>query len=283
MKKITKILNHNAIIVHDKLDNQTLLIMHKGVGFNRKINEMITLGDVEMIYHVQTSANNSKHDALLNKLDPIYLEISNDILTLYQNRFSTLDEQKLLPLADHIAFAIQRMKHNIVINNPFSNEIRLLYPQEWEVAARSREIIFNKLGCLINDDEIGYITLHLHSTQEISKDDGFIVAMVVNQSIREIEKEYEIVVNTHSLSYSRLMMHMKYMIARLNEDEVLTLDMEDYTRSSIPTAYSLAAEIVDRMAQALSKEVPTIEVGYLAMHMDRILADSDVYQKENKQ
>lgn len=277
MNKITKILNHNAILVHAQKTNEKLLIMHKGIGFGRNINEMIELDTYDAMYHLQ-SGMNAKDDQLLNKLDSIYIEISHTILSAYLSKFDRLDESKLLPLADHIAFAVQRIQSNLSISNPFTNEIRLLYPEEWSIAATSRELIFNKLGCLINDDEISYITLHLNSTQELSKDHGFIVAMILKESIAEIETTYDIKVDGHSLSYSRLMMHMKYMIARLNEDEVLTLDMEDYTKQSIPTAYTVAQRIVDRITLALNKDVPSIETGYLAMHVDRILSESPTYQ-----
>lgn len=282
MNKIIKILNHNAIIVHDQTHNDSLLVMKTGVGFGRKINEQIPLDGQETIYHIKLGTKHSKEDALLNKLDPQFIEMSHEILSLYFKEFDTLDQEKLLPLADHIAFAIQRIKSKMSINNPFTNEIRLLYPEEWQVAAKSREIIFNRLGVLINENEIGYITLHLHSSQEISKDHGFVVAMIVNQSIRDIEREYDVVVDTHSLSYSRLMMHMKYMIARLSKGEKISLDMEDYTKASIPTAYDLAKEIVSKISTALETEVPKIEVGYLAMHMDRILSDSPRYQELRK-
>lgn len=278
MNKIIKILNHNAILVHVQESNEKLLIMHKGVGFGRKINEMITLQTWDTVYHLQSNMAD-KDDILLNKLDSTYIEISHELLTAYQNEFDLLDESKLLPLADHIAFAVQRMKKQLSISNPFTNEIRLLYPEAWRIAATSRELIFNRLGCLINDDEISYITLHLNKTQELSKDHGFLVAMILKESIEEIEKEYVIKVDAHSLSYSRLMMHMKYMIARLNEDETLTLDMESYTKQSIPTAYKVAHKVVGRIQKALDKEVPSIEIGYLAMHVDRILSESPIYQQ----
>lgn len=274
MDKIIKILNHNAIIVHAQDSNEILLAMQKGIGFGRKISEMISLESVETLYHIHTSTQ-VRGDHLLNSIDPVYIEISHDILSHYQDRFEVLDESKLLPLADHIAFAIQRMRNNIVIQNPFSNEIRFLYPQEWEVAAKSREIIFNKLSVLINDDEIGYITLHLNSTQEISKDYGFMVAMILKETIDEIETEYHLKVNRKSLSYSRLMMHMKYMIARLYEEETINLDMENYTKEHIPKAYEVAQRIVERVINALDTDVPRVEIGYLAMHMDRILKDSE--------
>lgn len=274
MEKIVKILNHNAVIVHEQDTNSTLLILNTGVGFGKKINEYIEIDGIETVYHIQPMSSKGKTDVLLQNLDPIYIEISSDIMMKAKETFEDIDENKLLPLADHIAFAINRMQNKMQITNPFSNEIRLLYPEEWKIAAKSREIIFNKLGHLINDDEIGFITLHLHSTQEMSNDDAFIMAIIVNESIREIEKEYDIEIDLNSLSYSRLMIHMKYLIARLHEDEVITLDMEDYTKESIPDSYALAVRIIKRIEDSLNREVPVIETGYLAMHIDRILSQS---------
>ncbi len=274
MEKIVKILNHNAVIVHEQDTNSTLLILNTGVGFGKKINEYIEIDGIETVYHIQPMSSKGKTDVLLHNLDPIYIEISSDIMMKAKETFEDIDENKLLPLADHIAFAINRMQNKMQITNPFSNEIRLLYPEEWKIAAKSREIIFNKLGHLINDDEIGFITLHLHSTQEMSNDDAFIMAIIVNESIREIEKEYDIEIDLNSLSYSRLMIHMKYLIARLHEDEVITLDMEDYTKESIPDSYALAVRIIKRIEDSLNREVPVIETGYLAMHIDRILSQS---------
>lgn len=274
LEKIVKILNHNAVIVHEQDTNSTLLILNTGVGFGKKINEYIEIDGIETVYHIQPMSSKGKTDVLLQNLDPIYIEISSDIMMKAKETFEDIDENKILPLADHIAFAINRMQNKIRITNPFSNEIRLLYPEEWKIAAKSREIIFNKLGHLINDDEIGFITLHLHSTQEMSNDDAFIMAIIVNESIREIEKEYDIEIDLNSLSYSRLMIHMKYLIARLHEDEVITLDMEDYTKESIPDSYALAVRIIKRIEDSLNREVPVIETGYLAMHIDRILSQS---------
>lgn len=274
MEKIVKILNHNAVIVHEQDTNSTLLILNTGVGFGKKINEYIEIDGIETVYHIQPMSSKGKTDVLLQNLDPIYIEISSDIMMKAKEKFEDIDENKLLPLADHIAFAINRMQNKMQVTNSFSNEIRLLYPEEWKIAAKSREIIFNKLGHLINDDEIGFITLHLHSTQEMSNDDAFIMAIIVNESIREIEKEYDIEIDLNSLSYSRLMIHMKYLIARLHEDEVITLDMEDYTKESIPDSYALAVRIIKRIEDSLNREVPVIETGYLAMHIDRILSQS---------
>ena len=43
--------------------------------------------------------------------------------------------------------------------NPFINDIRLLFPDEYEVALEGREVINKFISRMINDDEVGFITL----------------------------------------------------------------------------------------------------------------------------
>ena len=47
--------------------------------------------------------------------------------------------------------------------NPFINDIRMLFPDEYEVALEGREVINKFISRMINDDEVGFITLHIHS------------------------------------------------------------------------------------------------------------------------
>ena len=45
--------------------------------------------------------------------------------------------------------------------NPFSQDIRALFSQEYEAALKGRELIRQELGVEISEDEVSYITLHL--------------------------------------------------------------------------------------------------------------------------
>ena len=63
---------------------------------------------------------------------------------------------------------------------------------------------------------------------------------------------------------------MKYLMARLRENETLTLDMEEYTKNAFPYSYQVAAHIIERLSRTLNREVPQIETGYLAMHIERV-------------
>lgn len=270
MVQIVKILNHNAILVHDKVNNKVLLLFEKGIGFNKKISETINISKTCEKYEINTEAVERNNVNVVKKLEPIYLEIANEIIILAEEEFGVIDRNILVPLSDHIAFAITRMKEGMDITNPFSNDIRLLYTEEYEVACKGKDLIYEKLGYEINEDEIGYITLHIHSAIGERVDESLMIAVIINESIQKIEKEFGIEIDVTSLSYCRLLTHMKYMLARLNADEKLTLDMEEYTKEKFPYSYSVSIDIIKRIEEVLHKLIPDIEVGYLAMHIERI-------------
>lgn len=68
---------------------------------------------------------------LIKNIAPVYLEIAHEIIVEGEERFQKLDNHILLPLADHIAFAIERIEENLDFKNPFTNDIRFLYEQEF--------------------------------------------------------------------------------------------------------------------------------------------------------
>ena len=55
-----------------------------------------------------------------------------------------------------------RAKEGCELPNPFSQDIRALFSQEYEAALKGRELIRQELGVEISEDEVSYITLHIH-------------------------------------------------------------------------------------------------------------------------
>lgn len=269
MYRITKILNHNAVVVEK--DQQEYLVMEKGIGFGKKAGLEIKLSDSTILYTIQKE---NEREAAIDKINPIFLEITHELLKNAQKTLGHLDPNVLLPLSDHIAFAIERIRNNLVISNPFVNEIQFMNPEEYQAAKKAREIIYKKLGVEINEDEIGYITLHLHSAKcQENVDDSMKAAIIVNESIRLIEEKFKTHINVQSLAYSRLLTHMKYMIMRIKTNEKLNLDMDDYVKTNFPRAYETAEKILLRVGKELNATIPRIEIGYLGLHIQRICSD----------
>ncbi|ONI47181.1 hypothetical protein AN644_01300 [Candidatus Epulonipiscium fishelsonii] len=265
---VLKILNNNAILA---VDSNTLeyIFLGNGIGFKNKANTPVVQVDNFKKYKLE---NDIKYNEVVERVDVKYLEITAQILELVKQTFKEVDTTVLLPLADHIAFAVERIKKDMEIINPFTQDIKLLFPQEFLIAKKSAELIEQTFKVDINEDEISYITLHITSAIS-SKHVSLSLNMVevIKQFISQLETEYNMNINYNSLSYHRLITHIKYLVSRMYHKEKLNLDMNDYTRSNFPFSYGKATELVNLLEKTLGEPVMELEVGYLAINIEKLI------------
>ena len=80
MYRISKVLNHNTVIGIHADDNQEYLVMGKGIGFGKKVSERFEVRDGDTVYSLQATSNRGSAKELATSIQPIYLEIANEIL-----------------------------------------------------------------------------------------------------------------------------------------------------------------------------------------------------------
>lgn len=274
MYTIIKVLNNNTVLA--KHDHEEIIVMFKGIGFGKKAGECLEIPPQAKKYLMQkTYQSKDRFQNIIEYIDPIYLEITDEILKRAEARFAKIDYNILLPLADHIFFTMKRMKENILPSNPFHYDIQLLFPDEYEVAQEARDIIFQYTSQKINDDEVGFITLHVHSAVSTNKVvESMEATRIIHEQILQLQKDLNIVIDVHSISYARLMNHIKFLIVRINTGEKLQMDISEFTKDKFPFAYQQAQQMCDSLSKILKKEMPETEVGYLALHLERILSST---------
>ena len=96
------------------------------------------------------------------------------------------------------------------------------------------------------------------------------VARAVRDSISLVENVTGHKIDVMSLSYNRLMNHVKYMVARALNGESLKINMNDYVEYKFPESYALAKTVCEHMSKALRVTLEDMEIGYLAMHIERV-------------
>ena len=142
MYKVRKVLNNNALLVIDTDKMQEIIFIGTGVGFNKKTNMIVDIDKNTVTSYVQKKGIDISKQ--VEKNDAIYLEIANEIIGEAAKVFNNFDRNIIITLADHIDFAIQRINSGLVISNPFKNDIKLLFAEEYEIAKNSVGIINNK-------------------------------------------------------------------------------------------------------------------------------------------
>ncbi len=281
MYRVKKVLNHNTVIGIQSEDNQEYLLMGKGIGFGKKITERIEVGEEVTVYSLQKSTERGNAGELIQSISPVCLEIAGQILDAAEKEFGKIDRNILFPMADHIEYAIRRIKANEQISNPLTEDIRVLFHMEYKVAEKMIPILKNQMGIEIDADEIGYIALHIHSAIEDEKvSQAMQVAQAVRESISQIEQEIGRPIDVMSLAYNRLMNHIRYMAARVMKGEKLKVNMNDYMGIKFPNAFRIAERVCKQVERNLRCELSEVEIGYLAMHIERV-ADEELDEKES--
>lgn len=270
MYTVMKALNNNSVLVQDETGT-SMIFLGKGIGFGKKNGDSIACGAGVEVYRFTETNDHGDAMEIIQGVNPLFIEVAGKILKLAQIRFHEVDKNILLLLADHIAFSIERMKADMDISNPFASEIALLYKEEYEVALQGKAIIEEMCGYTINEGEVGYITLHVHSARGEDKvSEAMQTAVIIRDSIEEVERDYNITINTNSMSYTRLMNHMKFLMLRLQGNEELQIDVGDYVSKQFPYAYHTAQKICEELRKVYQKDVPETEIGYLALHIERV-------------
>lgn len=274
MYRVIKALNHNSVMAVDMTNNKEYILLGKGIGFGRKVNERMEVPADTKVYLLQQESERGSSKEIVSSIEPEFLEIANAIIIEAEKQFKKIDTGILFPLADHIAFAVKRMKNHAQISNPLTPDIKALFSEEYEVAKKGKKIFMEMEGIDISDDEVGYIALHIHSALENEKvSQAMQTAAIIRECITIIEQNIGKKIDIDSLSYSRLMSHIKYMTARAAKGETIKLDMNDYIKERFPKAFVIAENVCRKLGRELKAEFKPVEIGYLAMHIERVFTD----------
>lgn len=76
------------------------------------------------------------------------------------------DEKLIYGLALHLKPALNRFKYNMNLRNPLLNEIKAEYPYAFEMGVVASKVLEKKVNLRINENEIGYIAIHLMASLE---------------------------------------------------------------------------------------------------------------------
>lgn len=271
MYRIKKVLNHNTVIGISTENNQEYLIMGKGIGFGKKITERIEARPEDSVYSLKEATERGNAGELAGSISPVFLEIADRIIGEAEKVFHTLDRNVLFPMADHIEYAVKRIQNKEQISNPLTDDIRVLFYMEYKAAESIRPILRERMDITISDDEIGYIALHIHSAiQDEKVSQAMLMAQAVRECISMVEKETGKTIDVVSLSYNRLMNHIRNMVARALKGEKLKLNMNDYMGVKFPKSFHTAEIICQKVGESLKCTLDEVEIGYLAMHIERV-------------
>ncbi|MGG3282982.1 glucose PTS transporter transcription antiterminator GlcT [Paenibacillus solani] len=272
--QVAKVLNNNVIIANHPLHGEVVVI-GKGIGFNRKTKDRIPDSAAEKMFILTKPEEQEQYKQLVPHIDEKLIEAVNDIiLNAVKSSDAPLNEHIHIALTDHIAFAIKRHAQGLYIHNPFLYETREMYPEAYEMAEYAVDTIREKLGVDLGQEEIGFIALHFHSAltnqhiSEVRKHSELIADLV-----HTVEQQLDFTIPRDTLDYSRLLTHLRFAIERVRRGETVTeiSSLDGLLKREYPEIYSLAWKLTKIMEQRLKKPVYPAEAGYLTIHLERLV------------
>ncbi|MDQ0202199.1 glucose PTS transporter transcription antiterminator GlcT [Neobacillus ginsengisoli] len=270
---IDKVLNNNVLIAEHPSYEEVVLI-GKGIGFNRKRGDYIEIDAVEKLFVLKNEKEQENYIKLLPFIEnELHEVIISSIELIKQRTNSTLNEHIHVALTDHLMFAITRASQGMEMKNPFLVETKALYRREYEIASEIVQLIKEKTGITLPVGEIGFIALHIHSAitnKNLSEVNQH--SQLVSRLVEMVEEQLEIEIDREGIDYMRLVRHLRFAIERVIKEEkveepekITSLLKEEY-----PLCYNLSWKLIKVMQQTLKKKVFDAEAVYLTMHLQRI-------------
>lgn len=271
--RVLKALNNNVLIGNHPTYGEVVII-GKGIGFNRKQGDSIDPSIVEKLFVLKDEKEQKNYIKLLPFLDNDLLEVFISCIELIKERTrATLNEHIHVALTDHLLFAVSRLSKGMEMSNPFLVETKELYPFEFDIARDIVKLIEEKTKISLPEGEIGFIALHIHSAiMNKNLSDVNRHSQLVTKLVNMIEERLSIQLDKESIDYMRLVRHIRFTIERVHSGEkveepekISLLLKEEY-----PVCYNLSWKLIKVMQQELKKPVYNAEAVYLTMHLQRL-------------
>lgn len=273
---IEKILNNNVVTTIGE-DGIEKVIMGRGIAFKKKIGEEIEEDKIEKIFMIQNPHTSMRLQSLLNEIPIEYAEVSEEIIKHASEVVDKkLHEQIYLALTDHIAFALRRAKDGFIIKNEMLWEIKRIYRKEFSIGMWAINLIKEKLGVTLDENEAGFIALHIVNAslgQEMP--DTMSITKLVNDILNIVKYHFKIELDEESLSYFRFITHLKFFAQRMfNRKQEINDDnsLYDVIRDRYQKSYLCVRKIKDYIQKNYAYELAEEEMVYLMLHIQRLIS-----------
>ncbi|MEH7549742.1 PRD domain-containing protein [Neobacillus vireti] len=271
MRAIKKI-NNNVAICTDS-NNKELIAFGKGIGFPPMPYEIMDLSLISMTFY----RIDSRFYSLLEEIPGDIFEVAALIADKARITLNSyLNPNLVVGLADHINFALVRMKKYKKMQMLFSYDIQQLYPKETELGRYAVELIEKKLYVKLPDSEITNIAMHFVNAQEEKEPatEGPDTEALISEVADKIEAFFSLSIDRSSFNFNRFAMHMRYYFKRIKEDTQFmndNIELLQVMKDKIPEVYECAFMIGDFIDKKLESKSTDDEILYLMMHINRII------------
>ncbi|WP_033164685.1 PRD domain-containing protein [Clostridium sp. KNHs205] len=273
---VEKIINNNIISSFDEKGNE-IVVMGRGLGFKVKPGQTIDQEKVEKIFRMDNDQEAKQLEAVLADIPIENIQLCNEIISYAKTVIkSKLSKNIYITLTDHINYAITRYQEGIHFTNALKWEIKKFYHEEFEAGKKAVELIRERIGIDMTEDEAASIALHFVNAElgiEISN--TIDVTKLIQNVLKIITYHFQLVINEDTINYERFITHLKFFSQRVvtnNNNTGVDEELYQMVKNQYPAAYACAEKIKAYVEQEYHIELPKEEMVYLTIHIKRIVS-----------
>lgn len=271
---IEKVINNNIISAYEK-SGAEVIVMGRGIGFKKKQGEVVPADQISKIFRIKSRTLTEQFKELLANMPLERVRISDEIISHAKDHLKLkLNQSIYVTLTDHINFAIERVSQGIEPQNALLWEIKRFYPQEFQLGIYALELIHDRLGILLPEDEAEFIALHFVNAEYGTDIRDAVKFPDQMQAIVDIvERDLGILLDESSLHYERFMTHIKFLIQRIYRKELLSSEDRELSllmQRKYPREYQCSVKVAEYIMQATGSRLSEEEIMYLSVHIRRV-------------
>ncbi len=277
--KVTKVINNNFVCSCNE-KNKEIIVMGKGIGFKAKEGDEIDASKVEKVFTMNGKSAIDKFKRLIEELPIEHFKVSNDIINYAKRTLGKrLNQNIYITLTDHISFSVYRFKNGMKFSKPLLWEVKHFYNPEYIIGEYAVNLIKEKLGVEMGEDEAANIALHIVNAEyNTEMNDALKITTLIGDILKIVTDTFDIQLDEESLHYSRLITHLKFLSQRIFMGEMLK-DSDDVFAEMIamkyPEEFKCALKIRDYIEKQYNQRISNEELVYLAVHIRRVSTIED--------
>ena len=281
--RISRIYNNNVVLTVDHHGKESVMI-GRGIAFGKRKGQLVDPSAVEQTFVPEQGMSGERLSMTLSEIPAEILSIATHLESKVRAEGALeLSNSFILPLADHLHYAVVRARDGVRVEYPLAPEVTVLYPREVEYGRTVLQMVRERLQVELDPNEAIPLALHLVNAQFATADmsQAFRMTEVFAQVFEIIEASYERKIDPDSMSAARFVTHLRYLFVRASrasanhaeDDEVSQPSLLAALRADAPRAYACAQKVLLVLQMQLKHSLTRDELTYLTIHIARLARD----------
>lgn len=277
--RISRIYNNNVALAQT-FNGEQMVVIGRGLAFGKRRGDLVDPTLVEQTFVPEAGTPDEKLSWSLAEIPSQILGVATDLESLVKSEGITISHSFIMPLADHLNYAVVRAREGIVVDYPLAVEVAQLYPQEVRFGRRALELVRERLGVNLPANEAIPLAMHLVNSQFATEDMSGTYRMteIFSQIFGVISTGFGQPVDQASMSAARFVTHLRYLFARAakgvdSEAEPSVPLLLENLKTAHPQAFACARKVLLILEMHLEQQLTDDELTYLTIHIARLAKD----------